>query len=188
MAWSEKKVGSSGNFIKWDEPKVIEGRLQSFIHGTFEGKPTIQAAIVGDDGVTRTIKVSTGLQSAGFTQEEIGTRVMVEFEGKARTAGGKPFNKLSYRVDKGGPSAPLAAAGAPTPSQAASSATGSAAATAPTTTVPAYEYDKLLAALRASNPKGAVAIEGAMETIYPDPAVRTEKLRETLEQQGVVVA
>ena len=178
MAWSEKKVGSSGNFIKWDEPKVIEGRLQAFIHGTYEGKPTIQAAIVGDDGVTRTIKVSTGLQSAGFTQEEIGTRVMVEFEGKARTAGGKPFNKLSYRVDKSG----VIPASVPTSAPAAP-----AAATAPTT-VPASEYDKLLAALRASNPKGAAAIEGAMETIYPDPAVRTEKLRETLKQQGVVVA
>jgi hypothetical protein len=178
VAWSEKKVGSSGNFIKWDEPKVIEGRLQSFIHGTYEGKPTIQAAIVGDDGVTRTIKVSTGLQSAGFTQEEIGTRVMVEFEGKGRTAGGKPFNKLSYRVDKG------SAAPSPAPAPAAHAAPAQGLVVGGN----ASEYDKLIAALRVSNPKGASAIEGAMETIYPDPAVRTEKLRETLKQQGVVVA
>jgi hypothetical protein len=51
---------------------------------------------------------------------------------------------------------------------------------------PVNEYDRLLAVLSASNPKGAAAIKGALEAMYPE-AERLGKLKETLVQQGIKV-
>jgi hypothetical protein len=179
VAWSEKKTGGSGNFIKWDEPKKIEGTLTNFIHGTYEGKATIQAAIKGDDGVVRTIKVSQGLVNAGFHLLEPGTKVLVEFEGKGKTANGKPFNKLSYRTavsEKSEPSGPTAAE-----IEAAKRALQDGVAAGQDVS----EYDRLIALLEQSNPKGAAAIKGALAQLYPDPDARLGKLQDTLKQQGV---
>lgn len=169
MAWSEKKTGGSGNYIKWDEPKTIEGIITNFIHGTYEGKATIQAAIKGDDGVVRTIKVSQGLQNAGFHLLEPGTKVQVEFEGKGKTAGGKPFNKLSYRVA-------VIQGGAPSAEEETASLQN---------LKDVSEYDRLLGLLKNANPKGYGAIAAALPDLYPDEAVRLQKLKDTLTQQKV---
>ncbi len=51
--------------------------------------------------------------------------------------------------------------------------------------VPVNEYDRLLALLSASNPKGAAAIKGALESMYAEGTERLDALKSTLAQQGI---
>lgn len=50
---------------------------------------------------------------------------------------------------------------------------------------PQSEYQRLLVILQQSNPKGAAAIQAALESIETDETARTTRLAATLKQQGV---
>jgi hypothetical protein len=105
-----------------------------------------------------------------------GAYVWITHTGKIQLKGGKTMNTFEVDYDND------YAKGAPAP-LAQSVAAGPAAPTS----APASEYDVLLAKLSVANPKGAAAIASALVQMYPDEAVRLQKLQETLKQQGVAV-
>lgn len=183
MAFRQLKTGG-GNFVKWDTPKTVKGRLIGFERGSYKGQPTTTVLLKGEDGVDFKVPGSANIANSGLYNEQPGVMVEIVFKGKGTTKGGQTYNDIDVFVDSPEPEPrPTTAAGA-SPTAAASSAAG-AAGTVPTK-APASDYDVLIAKLQLSNPRGAAAMVTALEGLYPDVAVRTEKLRATLKEQGIV--
>ncbi len=196
MAYKELAGTSGGTVLKWDKPgQVVEGRLVATKRGkVFNGRPTTLAIIKQSDGVDITIPLTTVLESR-FIENSIqnGTQLRITYTGKETS----PSSKMEYKAFTleadmdGAPatSAPIAGAsnGGPSAAEIEAAKAMLAKLGKPVEQVPpASEYDRLLAVLNASNPKGAAAIKGALEAMYPE-AERLGALKETLVQQGIKV-
>lgn len=169
------KTAGGGNYVKWDTPKTVKGRLVAFVPGEYKGKPTTTVILKQDDGTEIKVSGSAGLENSGLYREQLGVMVEIVFKGKIALKGGQTYNDLDVFVDSPEPepqSRPTAAGTTPTTVPASSGGTAS-------------EYDILIAKLQLSNPRGAVAMVSALEGLYPDIAIRTEKLRATLKEQGI---
>ena len=178
MAFRQLKT-SGGNFVKWDTPKTVKGRLVGFQQGSYKGQPTTTILLKQDDGTDIKVPGSANIANSGLYNEQPGVMVEFVFKGKGTTKGGQTYNDIDVFVDS-----PEPEPGRPTTAvPGAGAATGT---TAPASSGGASEYDVLVAKLTLSNPRGAAAMVTALEGLYPDLAVRTEKLRATLKEQGVV--
>lgn len=180
MAFRQLKT-QGGNYVKWDTPKTVKGRLVGFQRGEYKGKPTMTVILVGQDGVQFKVSGSANIENSGLYNEQPGVTVELVYKGKGTTKAGVPFNDIDVFVDSPEPD--------PSTTRPTTAVPGSGAATG--TTAPASnggspsEYDVLIAKLRLVNPKGADAIVTALESIAPDIAVRTEKLRNALKEMGI---
>lgn len=182
MAFRQLKTGG-GNFVKWDTPKTVKGRLIGFERGSYKGQPTTTVLLKGEDGVDFKVPGSANIANSGLYNEQPGVMVEIVFKGKGTTKGGQTYNDIDVFVDSPEPEPRPTSAGAPSTTN--PPAPTSAAGTVPTK-APASDYDVLIAKLQLSNPRGAAAMVTALEGLYPDVAVRTEKLRATLKEQGIV--
>lgn len=187
MAFKELTGGNGGTVLKWDRPgQVVEGRLVATKRGkVFNGRPTTLAIIKQNDGVDVTIPLTTVLESR-FLENSIqnGSILRITYTGKETS----PSSKLEYKafrleIDD----TTAAAAAGPSAAEIEAAKTMLANLGEPQEPqAPASEYGRLLALLEKSNPKGAAAIKGALEAMYPE-AERLGKLKETLVQQGIKV-
>jgi hypothetical protein len=169
----------AGNFVKWDTPKTVKGRLVAFQPGEYKGKPTVTVILAQADGTQIKVPGSSGLESSGLYNEQPGVIVELVFKGKIALKGGQTYNDIDVFVDSPEPEPrPTAAPGAKT-------TTTVPAFVAPAGTTTASDYDVLIAKLQLSNPRGAAAMATALEGLYPDLEVRTQKLRATLKEQGI---
>lgn len=175
MAFRQLKT-SGGNFVKWDTPKTVKGRLVGFQQGSYKGQPTTTIILKGDDGVEFKVPGSANIANSGLYNEQAGVMVEFVFKGKGTTKGGQTYNDIDVFVDSPEPEP------RPTTPQATSAVAPPAGVPAGTTS----EYDVLIAKLQLSNPRGAVAMVTALEGLYPDLEVRTQKLKATLKEQGIV--
>jgi hypothetical protein len=166
-----------GNFVKWDAPKTVKGRLVGFQKGEYKGKSTTAVILRGDDGVEFKVSGSAGLENSGLYNEQPGVMVELVFKGKVDLKGGQRYNDIDVFVDSPEPEPRPTAAPATAPVSAPAAPAGAPSG--------ASEYDVLIAKLQLSNPRGAAAMVTALEGLYPDVVVRTEKLKATLREQGI---
>ncbi len=167
----------SGNFVKWDTPKTVKGRLVGFQAGEYKGKPTTTIILRQDDGTEIKVPGTSGLENSGLYREQPGVMVEIVFKGKIALKGGQTYNDIDVFVDSPEPEPRPTAAPATAPVSAPAAPAGAPSG--------ASEYDVLIAKLQLSNPRGAAAMVTALEGLYPDVAVRTEKLKATLREQGI---
>ena len=163
-----------GNFVKWDTPKTVKGRLVGFQQGSYKGQPTTTILLKQDDGTDIKVPGTANIANSGLYNEQPGVMVEFVFKGKGTTKGGQTYNDIDVFVDS------------PEPNPTTPPATSAVAR--PADVVPAgtaSDYDVLVAKLTLSNPRGAAAMVTALEGLYPDVAVRTEKMRATLKEQGI---
>lgn len=179
MAFRQLKGGGGGTYVKWDTPKTVKGRLVSLIRGTYKGQPTTTIVLRQEDGVEVKVNGSAVIEGTGLYNEPAGVMVELVFKGKAKGKSGLQYNDIDVFVDSPEPDPSARPTAAPT-----AGATPTTAA--PGTTAPASDYDTLIATLQLANPKGAAAMIQALTNLYPDPAVRIEKLRAALKEQGVL--
>lgn len=185
--------GNGGTVLKWDRPgQVVEGRLVATKRGkVFNGRPTTLAIIKQQDGVDITIPLTTVLESR-FIENSVqnGSILRITYTGKETS----PSSKMEYKAFKLEIDDASAPAVAPQTSVTGPSAAEIEAAKAMLAGLgkpqepqaPVNEYDRLLALLAQSNPKGAAAIKGALEASFPE-AERLAKLKDVLAQQGIKV-
>lgn len=166
---------SGGTYVKWDAPKTVKGRLVGFERGSYKGQSTTTVVLKQEDGVEIKVSGSANIQNSGLYNEQPGVMVELVFKGKGQTKGGQAYNDIDVFVDSPEPEPKPAGASAPSAPALPASASGGTAS----------DYDVLIAKLQLSNPRGAVAMVSALEGLYPDIAVRTEKLRATLKEQGI---
>lgn len=171
MAFRQLKGSSGGgNYVKWDTPKTVKGRLVGFIHGQYKGKPTTSIKLRQDDGTEVIVNGSAVIEGTGLYQEQPGVMVEFVFKGKVQgKGGGNPYNDIDVFVDS--------------PEPDPSTVKAPSAPSAPASGV--SEYDTLVAKLTIGNPKGAAAMVNALAELHPDMAVRTEKLRAVLKEAGI---
>jgi hypothetical protein len=93
-----------------------------------------------------------------FASIPVGALVRVTFKGKVNTTGGKTFNTFDVEVDEEGTAAPA---------------------------VSTDDYATLAAKLTLT-PNGG-ALKKAIEDMFPEPAVRLEKVKTALRERGVAV-
>jgi hypothetical protein len=160
---------TAGNYVKWDTPKTVKGRLVGFTHKKFKGQDTTSIILRQDDGVEIRVNGSANIENAGLYNEQPGVVVELVFKGKGTTKAGATYNDIDVFVDS------------PEPEPRSTTA---AAKAAPTITENG-DYDVMVAKLQLANPKGAAAVVTALEGLAPDPAVRTEKLRAFLKESGI---
>lgn len=199
MAFKEMNGAGSngGTVLKWNTVgQVVEGRLVATKRGkVFNGRPTTLAIVKQADGVDVTFPLTTVLESR-FIENSIapGQVIRVTYTGKETSATSKmEYKAFKLEVDDQGVAAPAPVAApqnvtGPTPAEIEAAKAMLAKLGQPVVQVPALsEYDRLLALLNASNPKGAAAIKGALEGMFPEGAERLDALKNTLVQQGIKV-
>ncbi len=194
MAFKEL-VGSGGigTVLKWQTPgQVVQGRLVATKRGkVFNGRTTTLAIIKQENGVDITIPLTTVLESR-FIENNLapGNVLRITFTGKETGKNGMEYKAFKLEIDDNSEPVPPAAqqnVTGPTPAEIEAAKAMLAGLDRPTEPAPpASEYDRLLAVLHASNPKGAAAIKGALEAMYPE-SERLGKLKETLVHQGIKV-
>jgi hypothetical protein len=102
-----------------------------------------------------------------FANIPVGALVRVTFQGKVNTKGGKTFNTFDVEVDED--------AGQTLP-----------AGTSAVNMVPVGEDYATLAAKLTLTPNGGT-LKKAIEDMFPEPAVRLEKVKTALRERGVAV-
>jgi hypothetical protein len=200
----KREGGGGGTFFKWDAiGKSVEGRYLGVFDGKIlSGRQTKYAKFVQSNGVELKVNVTAVLLDR-FTERGKNGELRISPGDVLRVTythdekGSQPMPAKIFKIEKEQATtsaAPVPDAAAieaakallaslnPTPAVVPASGTSVGA---PTTTAPVSEYDRLIAVLTASNPKGAAAIKGALEQLYPDESTRLTKLQETLKQQGI---
>jgi hypothetical protein len=172
--------------------------------GTYEGKPTYHVAIKDDDGVVTTWPLSAVLSGVNSEESPVGGRLKLVYAGKEKGKRGQQYNSFTtVEYDDEGASVPEStrpAVGAlkgpgivvPNPADIVAAAKAQALAKARAElealekanleekAPKSSEYETLLAKLVTINP----AMAEALPDVYPDMAVRLEKLRAILKQPG----
>jgi hypothetical protein len=163
-----------GSFHKWD-------KIGSELKGRYVGQGTSKfgAVLIIDTGAGIQKKASMpGDLPDWMVQVQPGEYVTITFVETVQGKQPQPFKKFQV-VPYDGPEVGV------TYSEAVPSPVEIAAARATLGAIGQTEYDRLFALLVASNPKGAAAIKGALES-FPE-AERLERLKGVLVQQGVKV-
>jgi hypothetical protein len=174
-----------GSFHKWDK---IGSELKGRYMGQSVAKFGPVVVIDTSDGAQKKASMPGDL-SDWMAQVQSGEYVTITFVESVQGKQPQPFKKFRVVIDDA-PLAPAPGVKAPTtaPAPVGPSPAELAAARATLSAIGQTgqtEYDRLFALLVASNPKGAAAIKGALES-FPE-AERLERLKGVLTQQGVKV-
>jgi len=97
MAW--KEVGG-GQYVPWDEPKAVEGRLTQFLQKETQYGQNWEAWIEQDDGQEVWFYCPAALASR-LQKVAIGTKVRVEFTGNyVKSKQGRPVKEFKVYTDE----------------------------------------------------------------------------------------
>jgi hypothetical protein len=183
----KREGGGGGTFFKWDViGKSVEGRYLGVFDGKIlSGRQTKYAKFVQSNGVELKVNVTTVLLDR-FTERGKNGELLISPGDVLRVTythdekGSQPMPAKIFKIEKdsSGPVPTVASPVVPAAETPAPAVTASAVATL-------SEYDRLIGLLTVVNPKGAAAIKGALEQLYPDESTRLTKLQETLKQQGI---
>lgn len=197
MAFKQLRQGG-GNYTKWDKPKTVEGRILGYESGEYKGKPTIHVVLQQSDGTTTKCPVSAAISSVNNIEAPVGSQLRLVYKGKATGKSGQQYNDIeaflevpdgtegsvaatSAPVVAVAPAAPATQA-APAPVQAVVTPTGPMSSTTAVPAAPASvvssDYETDLATLALLNP----AMAKQLPVVFPDPAVRAQKLKDVLAQ------
>lgn len=188
MAFKEVNNGAAGNWIKWQQPgQVVEGRLIGVKTGkAFQGRnaPSRFAIIEKSDASRVNMPLTTVLESA-FADINPGVVVRVTYLGTAKGQSGVDYKNFKVEVDDGGAPTALSQA-APGAVFAGAAAPPIPAGYVPVQSAPANEYDTLSVKLieKVGEAAGKAQL-AALAQLVPDPAVRTQALKQQLTQLGV---
>lgn len=168
MAFRQLK-SQGGNYVKWDTPKTVKGRLVGFQKGRYKDKDTVTVILVQDDGTQIKVNGTSNMENAGLYNEQPGVVVELVFKGKKTGKSGNVFADIDVFVDS------------PEPEPGANA--GKTAALS-TQTGESESYETLVARLQLANPNGAKAVLAALDGMNLAPEAKAIKLREFLKVQG----
>jgi len=160
MAFKLKPRAQSGTLAPIFKFTTVGESVEGIYHGRRQGKAIYKPLILIGD---KAVKPSKQLED-DFANIPLGALVRVTFQGKVNISGGKTFNTFDVEVDEDG-----STAGAPAPAGA-----------------PSGDDYATLAAKLTLTPNGG-ALKKAIEDMFPEPAVRLEKMKAALRARGVAV-